>query len=896
MVQNRTIKHPGFEYFETENYNFSSQSNTKSDALSIGYCAQGPIGEPVRISSLSQFIKVFGKPENDQEFYLYKGVESVVSRGRTIVVVRMPYDNSLSEIKKKEQDGQTFNKYFKVLKCNFAIANDSTAKYNDLQTAYRNNVTFKTIEVEPDLVSFDDIIHYNAGQFDDDFIIINKFNDRVLKNGEEYIVSIYGTGNALRQQSLSYDVVNPEQINYFKLNNNGTSVIFDEDDVTKLTFAKNKVYWQTNGDVTINDEALTVAHSYFDDCVQYVPTIPTYDDFIKENIPGIPSSTVVFYTDTMIEMISGNEEEYKSLFKSPDTAIEFAEINYDGEIDSSVPTTFNLNGAFIEAVNIPKKTNFENDALWYMNSTFRLNYYENGKLSRSYPLQYIQSTEYGKAHKWKLSFKEQFARVKLTEEQLKNGLGEYIYFVDQANANNITIVVSKITQSSYETGRYIFEPVEVFSGSIYKGSVNHMTQQSNYIGDIVNYNSNIISFYGKQNYNNYDYKTDSILVEQTTPYRLAVINNGRKNTKTTDVLNLNKIIIKQDAIDAGATLDDVLNDLLSKVKNNIKFTYRDVYDFGLTSVLTYITPNINNEYYYESSYFNSSELSGTQFLNVGIWKRYVKSFTRHCQYNHKYSMFHADGPRKLVLNGDLSRAEDLKQDQLETVITGKKAQLISIRDCTYGQTNIQWIEVYNDVTYNNTWIPCSIKLASNITYNDIINNIWDAPAGHRYGMILNHIRLAINPGYDLCDRLYSNCLNYAITWPNGTTTIEGQKTQLLESSSALNRINVRRLMIYLERFAQTVSVKYLYQPNTSYTREYFVSDLNTEFSRIKNLGGLYSYRIICDEQNNSPQVIDNNELRVSILLQPAKTLEFVVAQFIVTKTGVSLEEIDAASF
>ena len=132
-------------------------------------------------------------------------------------------------------------------------------------------------------------------------------------------------------------------------------------------------------------------------------------------------------------------------------------------------------------------------------------------------------------------------------------------------------------------------------------------------------------------------------------------------------------------------------------------------------------------------------------------------------------------------------------------------------------------------------------------------------------------------------------------WPNGTTTIEGQKTQLIDVS-ALNRINVRRLMIYLERYAQSVSVKYLYQPNTSFTREHIVNDLDSEFSRIKSIGGLYSYRIVCNSENNPPQVIDNNELRISILLQPAKTLEFIVAQFVITKTGVNLEEVDAATF
>lgn len=895
MARNRTIQHPGFEYFETENYNFSSQVNTKSEALALGYCAQGPVGEPVRISSTSQFIKIFGKPENEQEFYLYKGVESVVSKYRTIIVIRVPYDNTLTKFKKF--DTTSFDKYFKVLKGNFAIAKDSTARYNDLQTAYRNNVTFKTINFEPDLVSFTDIINYNAGQFEDDFVIVNKYNEPVSKLGEEYIVSVYGTGNALRKQSLSYDTHNLDVINYFKLNNEGKSVIFDEDDETKLTFSKRKVYWQTNGDIGPNDETLTVADSYFNsDCIQYIPNITTYEDYILKDIPGLPSATIEFYTDKMLEIFRGNEASYDSLF---DTNIpeDYAIINYDSDVDiENTPLTFDLTGAVIEVVNVPPKTDYQSDDIWYINCSYRLNYYDSdGKLERSYPLQAIKSTEYGKNYKWKLSLEEQYARVKLTEDQIKAGYGEYVNFVDQKFSNNITVIVSKIVPSNLESSRYVFEPVEVFSGSIFKGSVNETTKQTNYIGDIINYNSNIISFYGKKEYSDYNEFKDSILIEQTEPYRLSVINDGRIKLDDDEVFNLDKIIIKQSSIDKGASLENIVSELLSKTKNSTTYTYRDVYDFGLSSILTYCSKDIYDNYLFKPDYFNASELSDGQFLNIGFWKRIVKLFTKHCQYNHKYSMFHADGPRKLVLNGNLSRTNDLNQDPLEIVITGKKAQLVSIRDCAYGETNIQWFEMYNEFTYNTTWIPCSVKLAGNITANDIINNVWDAPAGHRYGVVSNYNRLAINPGYDLSDRLYSNCLNYAVMWPDGVTTIEGQKTQLIEQS-ALNRINVRRLMIYLERYAQSVSVKYLYQPNNSFTREHILNDLNSEFSRISNIGGLYSYRIVCNASNNPPQVVDNNELRISILLQPARTLEFIVAQFVITKTGVSLEEVDAATF
>ena len=121
-------------------------------------------------------------------------------------------------------------------------------------------------------------------------------------------------------------------------------------------------------------------------------------------------------------------------------------------------------------------------------------------------------------------------------------------------------------------------------------------------------------------------------------------------------------------------------------------------------------------------------------------------------------------------------------------------------------------------------------------------------------------------------------------------TIEGQKTCYYEQS-ALNRINVRRLMIYLERFVQYIALQYRYQPNNPATRVSLVNNLESEFSRIKIKGGLYDYRIVCDQSNNSDRTIDEGELRITIMVQPVRTVEFIVANFLVTKTGQNLEEI-----
>lgn len=468
-------------------------------------------------------------------------------------------------------------------------------------------------------------------------------------------------------------------------------------------------------------------------------------------------------------------------------------------------------------------------------------------------------------------------------------------FVDPRKDDVITVVVSKIKPSNLESGKSTIVILETFSGSIFKGSVDQISNESNYIGDIINSSSNYITFYGKSQYSKFDMEEDTILVSKQEPWRFswkdgaALISldkdeyTGEYELKERGTISLAKKISTPEIVDYSKT---ILRPALKKVSNNIKFLYRDAYDFGLSSVITYR----DEDGFYQPTKTVATETNQPQFIRSNEWKKVVTEFARHCQFKHKLSMFHADSPRKLVLNGNLSRSDDLFQDQDTVVFTPKKVQTISIKDNTYVSQNAQWYEVSDEFNKTMMWIPNSIRLAGNITTNDINGNVWDAPAGHRYGVVKNIARVAFNPEPEIQDRLYTNCINYAVAWPDGVTTIEGQKTAYSEIST-LNRVNARRLLIWLERWSQTVSHDYIYEPNTSEVREKFVAALETEFKRCFTLGGLYGYRIVCDATNNPAEVIDRNELRVAIMVQISKTIEFVLANFIITKTGVNLEEL-----
>lgn len=896
MARARTIQHPGFEFYETENFSVKPYVQS-SEALVVGFFSQGPVMRPTAINDMDDFIAEFGEPESTAEYYSYRGVKAVVDVGRTVTVVRLPYDNSMARLHNKNDSSRrsTFTKSYKCLFGNFEIVGSSTVAYQDIRMAYENPVTFKSIAFKPYVKSEDEILTFKGDLPEDgpDFVIINKFDDSVRSDGSEIFVSVLGTGNCIRYQNLSNNSADDE-INYFR-----DGSLYQEDG-KKLTFGRHRSFWQSNGNLTSTGEKDTVANDIYPNFLEYFNNIQTFEAETKELVVGYPKRTISFKSKTRFffedgSLKNGNTKDVKELLPENEPCV--ADISYgltsaNGTVVSNdmeanpekYPKTIDLDGGIIEVSAIPDydlETAYTSEQeLAYAQSTkYLLKYFdEKNRLLRQYEIKLSESYDTNYPYLWTVTIDAQYDRP----------VG-YDYYVDKDKDTKISVIVSKIKPSTLETGTYVTEVVEAFNGSIFKGSIDPISKESDYIGDIINSSSKMIEFYGRKTYDWYDQENDVILVEDVVPYRLSVIQDGNYDEETDDKFNLNKII-KRAEVAESLDYTDVLDEALRLVRNSIAYTYRDVYDCGLTSVIAYAEPDSNGDLYFDPTSMIASETVSSDFLNAYLWKKLVKTFSNHCQKQHRLSMFHADGPRKLVLNGNLSRVDDLRQDPMNVVMTNRKVMSVSIKDNTYAEVNVQWWEVLNEFTKNKMWIPNSIKLAANVTYSDIINNIWDAPAGHRYGQVTGVYRPAFNPGYDLSDRLYINCLNYGQSWSDGYVTIEGQKTCYYEQS-ALNRINVRRLMIYLERFVQYIALQYRYQPNNPATRVSLVNNLESEFSRIKIKGGLYDYRIVCDQSNNSDRTIDEGELRITIMVQPVRTVEFIVANFLVTKTGQNLEEI-----
>ncbi len=204
-----------------------------------------------------------------------------------------------------------------------------------------------------------------------------------------------------------------------------------------------------------------------------------------------------------------------------------------------------------------------------------------------------------------------------------------------------------------------------------------------------------------------------------------------------------------------------------------------------------------------------------------------------------------------------------------------------------------WIQSNDVFSGQNVWLPFS-GLAAQVMAN--VNQVhfpWTAPAGLNYGVINGIADLAVNPIQKQRDLLYRIGVNAVCSFPNaGGYVIWGQKTALT-APSAFDRINVRRLFLYLEKTTQSILRFFTFEPNTVSTRARVVAALSPIFDQAVTNNGMYDYKIVCNENNNTASVIDQNQLVVSIYVQPTRTAEFILANFIAEPTGVNLSEFTA---
>ena len=218
------------------------------------------------------------------------------------------------------------------------------------------------------------------------------------------------------------------------------------------------------------------------------------------------------------------------------------------------------------------------------------------------------------------------------------------------------------------------------------------------------------------------------------------------------------------------------------------------------------------------------------------------------------------------------------------------AQAASIGSSSYAFMDCGWKYQYDKYSDVYRWVPLNGDIAGLCAKTDIEKDPWFSPGGLNRGQIRNVVKLAWNPTKTERDTLYVKGINPVVNFQGEGTVLFGDKT-LLNKPSAFDRINVRRLFIVLEKSIARAARFSMFEFNDQFTRAQFVALVEPYLRDVQGRRGITDFRVVCDDTNNTGEVIDRNEFIGDIYIKPARSINFIQLNFVAVRTGVSFEEV-----
>jgi len=247
-------------------------------------------------------------------------------------------------------------------------------------------------------------------------------------------------------------------------------------------------------------------------------------------------------------------------------------------------------------------------------------------------------------------------------------------------------------------------------------------------------------------------------------------------------------------------------------------------------------------------------------------------------------------PHRLAFLNDSTSGPNVTVNSSETITNNIISFYSAIPSSSYAVFDSGYKYMYDRFNRVFRYVPLNGDIAGLCARNDANNFPRFSPAGTARGSILNAVKLAYNPNQSQRDTLYSNRINPVIFSPGGGIVLFGDKTGL-SRASAFDRINVRRLFIYLENAISSAARDQLFEFNDEITRSNFVNIVEPFLRDVQAKRGIFDFRVICDETNNTPAVIDNNEFIADIYVKPSRSINYIGLTFVATRTGVAFEEV-----
>ena len=266
------------------------------------------------------------------------------------------------------------------------------------------------------------------------------------------------------------------------------------------------------------------------------------------------------------------------------------------------------------------------------------------------------------------------------------------------------------------------------------------------------------------------------------------------------------------------------------------------------------------------------------------------------QDDYKYNLIVAPGLTKESHSAPLTTMVDTSQQRgdnlsiIDLVNYGAEVNTVvndaSAVDSSYAATYWPWVQTIDPDLGSQVWVPASTMMPGVFAFNDTAGEAWFAPAGLSRGSMNTVLRAERKLTNGNRDTLYQANVNPIATFPNAGVVVFGQKT-LQTAASALDRVNVRRLLIALKNYISQIADNLVFEQNTIATRNNFLTQVNPYLASVQQRQGLYAFKVVMDDSNNTPDVIDRNQLIGQIYIQPTKTAEFIYLDFNILPTGAT---------
>ncbi len=900
----RTITSPGVEIRESD-LSLIAPQNIGTNFYITGFAQQGPLDEVLKITTKQELDRVFGTPTNSAERYFYYSISELLNSPGNVYASRLPYGAN---------SGDGFgSKYSALVYPVRAVTNASsgnTLSAYSLTLNYSNNATANALT--------NSSFTFRTGSG--------------ILSSVGFDVASGGTGG--------YTTV-PEIIVSVAAAATPTAV------ATAIKTAINNLSFAGDGVDTVTSGTGTVAIPL----TGYIPstgsfasspgTISPYDEDVRDSFTFAPKTEQVVSTN--LDITSG------SYVLGEPTHLELTESQYlsategsgfDWSATAGAKNSFTdvstIGGAGLVVLNKAQTTINSQFEGYYLGIADNTNINPDSNFDAIADIKTVDAaatstlTNYTTIPRGVLQFS-----LSATPRGTSNTVSEVMenltdYNIDGREDDDVLNVgVFKLRKSIYANEAFKLDYV-LEEGMV--GSANYYRQQLNPTGgpnnpffletkDSISRNVKLLVNPYVSNYFNgsdamVDGKPTKKLRVNTT--QLEAVDANISGIDSDNFTNLNAQLGKADNLySAGAFVnskitDKALGDIPSKVDRALEGISNDeIYDIdvvvegGLGTV--YAAASAAETTYYDEYNTSTKLLGAVNGLRTSndiagdarsLRNNYSTIFNKFEQFcsppylggGRGDCIFVADVLRQILVTGEETRVLDNKLRNFQTDVYWPIRHQFENENTSYAAVYAQWPLVYDSYSGRQVYIPFSGFAGAAMARTDAANFPWFAPAGFTRGLIQFANDLAVNPNQKQRDELYKANINPVANFPNQGQVIFGQKT-LSKKPSAFDRINVRRLFLALERPTKKASRFFVFEQNTEFTRQRLINTLTLLFERAKNNEGIYDYLIVCDERNNTAEVIDANELVVDIYIKPVRTAEFILVNFYATRTDANFEEI-----